>query len=164
MSLFYSWKRGGNYGRHQEIRDVYHYQLPLENMIRYLHVLFTPVLLCASGTYLRVKNDFNRPIFWYVFMWYDLSARRRDSTVFFQTQPPWIGECSPRPSLQSTLSRRQNGKCIRRRHMRAQVNGSVTCAVPTWHHINTDKARAFHCPALLSRLGWLYVLFGTNLF
>ena len=46
----------------------------------------------------------------------------------------------------------KKGKCIRRQHMREYVDDSVACAVPTGHHINTDKFH-FHCPDLLSRLG-----------
>ena len=46
----------------------------------------------------------------------------------------------------------KNGKCIRRQHMRAYVDDFFACAVPTGHHINTDKSH-FHYPALLSRLG-----------
>ena len=41
----------------------------------------------------------------------------------------------------------KNGKCIRRQHLRAYVDDSVACAVPTGHHINTDKS---HLTALLS--------------
>ena len=46
----------------------------------------------------------------------------------------------------------KNGKCIRRQQMRAYVDDFFACAVPTGHHINTDKSH-FHCPAPLHRLG-----------
>ena len=55
--------------------------------------------------------------------------------------------------MQSTLSRGQKEQGIRRRHRRAYVIASVACAVPTSHHMKTWKPHAFHCHALLSRLG-----------
>ena len=71
-------------------------------------------------------------------------------------------KCSQCPSLESNLIRHHKGKCIRRRHMRACVDHPVTCAVPTRHHINTDKSHAFHLHALILRLGWSKFIFGIS--
>ena len=111
----------------------------------------TAVLLCASGSYLRVKNDSSRLCVWYIrvhVIWY-ICIEKRFPGIFFLTRG--IGECSLRPSLHSNLVRRQKGTCTRRRHMRAYVGDYVACAMPTWCHINTDKSHAF--TSLASCLG-----------
>ena len=57
MSRFNSSKRGKTCGRHEKMYLVYPFQLS-ENTIRYLHVLFTAVLLCTFGINLFLATDF----------------------------------------------------------------------------------------------------------
>ena len=69
-------------------------------------------------------------------------------TVFLQTRRIWIWKFSPRPLLISNSIRRQNGKCIRQRHMRALADDSVACAVPTRYRTSPPllTAALLSCP------------------
>ena len=136
----------------------------------------------ASGTYLSVILFSGAYLFdtcscemiyiYYAVYIIYISASRRDSAVYIRWDWGWgtrnktstatsqqnvhgnIAAIATATSLQSNLIRRENGKCIRRRHMRSYVDDSVVaCAVPTGYHINIDNSHAFHYPSLLSRLG-----------